>query len=154
LHGANRLASNSLLEGLVYGAHAGDGASQQAAQSVDDFRALPLENPRAEDSAEPLDLADIRNSLKSLMWRAAGVRRSGDQLAEAEEDVDRWCGYVLPRQFQEPGGWELQNMLTVSRLMISAAHTRQETRGVHVRTDFPTTDNAGWRRHLTFRRTG
>jgi L-aspartate oxidase len=152
LHGANRLASNSLLEGLVYGAHAGEGASQQAAQSADDFRALPLENPRAEDSAEPLDLADIRNSLKSLMWRAAGVRRGGDQLAEAEEDVDRWCGYVLPRQFQEPGGWELQNMLTVSRLMIRAALTRQETRGVHVRSDFPATDNANWRRHLTFRR--
>lgn len=153
LHGANRLASNSLLEGLVYGAHAGDGASQQAARSEDDFRALPLENPRAEDGVEPLDLADIRNSLKSLMWRAAGVRRSGDQLVEAEEDVDRWCGYVLPRQFQEPGGWELQNMLTVSRLMIRAALAREETRGVHVRTDFPGTDNANWRRHLTFRRT-
>jgi L-aspartate oxidase len=153
LHGANRLASNSLLEGLVYGAHAGEGASRQAAQSADDFRALPLENPRLEDSTEPMDLADIRNSLKSLMWRSAGVRRTGDQLGEAEEAVDRWCGYVLARQFQEPGGWELQNMLTVSRLMIRAALTREETRGVHVRTDFPATDNANWRRHLTFRRT-
>jgi L-aspartate oxidase len=153
LHGANRLASNSLLEGLVYGAHAGEGASRQAAQSADDFRALPLENPRLEDSTEPMDLADIRNSLKSLMWRSAGVRRAGDQLGEAEEAVDRWCGYVLARQFQEPGGWELQNMLTVSRLMIRAALTREETRGVHVRTDFPATDNANWRRHLTFRRT-
>jgi L-aspartate oxidase len=152
LHGANRLASNSLLEGLVYGAHAGEGASQQAAQSADDFRALPLENPRAEDGTEPLDLADIRNSLKSLMWRSVGVRRAGDQLAEAEEDVDRWCSYVLPRQFQEPSGWELQNMLTVSRLMIRAALNRQETRGVHVRSDYPATDNANWRRHLTFRR--
>jgi L-aspartate oxidase len=152
LHGANRLASNSLLEGLVYGAHTGEGASRTAAQTTDDFHALPLENIRAEDSIEPLDLADIRNSLKSLTWRAAGVRRSGGQLAEAAEDVDRWCSYVLPRQFNEPGGWELQNMLTVARLMIRGALTREETRGVHVRTDFPQTDNQNWRRHLTFRR--
>jgi L-aspartate oxidase len=151
LHGANRLASNSLLEGLVYGAHAGEGASQHAAQAADNFHALPLENSRVEESAEPLNLADIRNSLKSLMWRSAGVRRAGDQLAEAEEDVDRWCGYVLPRQFQEPSGWELQNMLTVSRLMIRAALAREETRGVHVRTDFPATTEH-WRRHLTFHR--
>jgi L-aspartate oxidase len=152
LHGANRLASNSLLEGLVYGAHAGEGASREAARTGDDFRALPLENPRAEDGVEPLDLADIRNSLKSLMWRSVGVRRSGDVLAEAAEDVERWCSYVLPRQFNEPGGWELQNMLTVARLMIEGALKREETRGVHVRTDFPATDNTKWKRHLTFRR--
>jgi L-aspartate oxidase len=154
LHGANRLASNSLLEGLVFGAHAGEGASAAASEAKDDFQALPLDNPRAEDAVEPLDLSDIRNSLKSLMWRAAGVRRSGDQLAEAAEDVDRWCGYVLPRQFAEPGGWELQNMLTVARLMIRAALKRTETRGVHVRADYPQTDNANWQRHLTFRRDG
>ncbi len=76
LHGANRLASNSLLEGLVYGAHAGEGASRAAAEIEDDYRALPLENPAIEaEAGEPLDLADIRNSLKSLMWRSAGVRR-------------------------------------------------------------------------------
>ncbi len=151
LHGANRLASNSLLEGLVYGAHAGELASQLALEAKDDFHAVPLENPRIDESPEPLDLADIRNSLKSLMWRAVGVRRSANPLTEAAEDVDRWCKYVLPRQFSEPGGWELQNMLTVSRLMIRAALQREETRGVHVRLDFPNTDNA-WRRHLTFRK--
>jgi L-aspartate oxidase len=152
LHGANRLASNSLLEGLVFGAHAGEGASRDAARAKDDFQALPLENARVEESSEPLDLSDIRNSLKSLMWRSAGVRRTGDQLAEAAEDVDRWCSYVLPRQFNEPGGWELQNMLTVARLVIRGALAREETRGVHVRTDYPQTDNTHWRRHLTFRR--
>jgi L-aspartate oxidase len=138
----------------VYGAHAGEGASREAAAAGDDFHALPLENARVDDSAEPLDLADIRNSLKSLMWRSAGVRRSAEELAEAAEDVERWCSYVLPRQFNEPGGWELQNMLTVARLMIRGALLREETRGVHVRTDFPATDNAKWKRHLTFQRTG
>jgi L-aspartate oxidase len=152
LHGANRLGSNSLLEGLVYGAHAGEGASREAASAGDDYHALPLENPRVEDGTEPLDLADIRNSLKSLMWRSVGVRRSAEELTAAAEDVDRWCRYVLPRQFNEPGGWELQNMLTVARLMIRGALLREETRGVHLRTDFPHTDGK-WKQHLTFRRT-
>src|SRR5690606_16873994 len=76
LHGANRLASNSLLEGLVYGAHAGEAASELARQTPDRFSASPLSNPSLPCPDEPLDLPDIRNSLQSLMWRNAGVRRS------------------------------------------------------------------------------
>ena len=116
LHGANRLASNSLLEGLVYGAHAGAGASAGALMEGDTFRAIPLENGPTEGRAEPLDLIDIRNSLKSLMWRAAGVRRTGSQMADAAKTIRRWCSYVLPRQLSDPHGWELQNMLTVASL--------------------------------------
>ena len=154
LHGANRLASNSLLEGLVYGAHAGVGASREAAEMPDDFRALPIQNPPAEDGTEVLDLADIRNSLKSLMGRAAGVRRDGAHLAEAAETIARWCGYVLPRQFSDLSGWELQNMLTVSRIIVEAALEREETRGVHRRTDFPERDDTHWKRRIAFRREG
>jgi len=152
LHGANRLASNSLLEGLVFGAHAGAVAGREAAAAKDDFRALPLVNPPREDSIEILDLADIRNSLKSLVWRAAGVRRERAGLEEAAENVDRWCGYVLARQFDDASGWELQNMLTVARVVIAAAIEREETRGVHFRTDFPETDDAHWKRRIAFRR--
>ncbi len=152
LHGANRLASNSLLEGLVYGAHAGAGASCAALAMPDDFRALPLENAGVVESAEPLDLDDIRNSLKSLTWRSAGVRREAAELAAAEDSVNHWCGYVLGRQFADPAGWQLQNMLWVARLMIFAALSREESRGVHLRVDFPEMDNAHWQKHLAFRR--
>jgi L-aspartate oxidase len=152
LHGANRLASNSLLEGLVYGAHAGEGASRAAQAIADDFRALPLANAAVPELAEPLDLTDIRNSLKSLMWRDVGVRRDRASLAEAAEMIDRWCGYVLKRQFSSPSGWQLQNMLCVARLMAQAALAREESRGVHLRTDFPLTDNEHWHRHISFRR--
>jgi L-aspartate oxidase len=149
LHGANRLASNSLLEGLVYGAHAGAGASALALEEDDSFQAIQLENAATEPHTEPLDLADIRNSLKSLMGRAAGVRRSGSQLADAAKTIRRWCGYVLARQLSDPDGWELQNMLTVASLMVEGALDREESRGVHLRTDFPQTDDEHWRRHLT-----
>ncbi|MHB1036721.1 MAG: L-aspartate oxidase [Pirellulales bacterium] len=152
LHGANRLASNSLLEAMVFGKRVGQEASRAAAGIVDDYHALPLENPAAEDGSELLDLIDIRNSLKSQMWRSAGVRRDAAGLSEAAENIGHWCRYVLARQFSDPSGWELQNMLTVSRLTIAAALERAETRGVHLRTDCPETDDEHWMRHITFRR--
>ena len=93
-------------------------------------------------------MQDIRNSLKSLMWRAAGVRREGRKLSEASETIDGWCHYVLPRQFTDPAGWELQNMLTVARVMIAAALRREESRGVHLRSDFPEQDDQTWQRRL------
>ena len=153
LHGANRLASNSLLEGLVYGAHAGKGASDEAQRkaSEGDFQVIPLESPAERQSPKSLDLTDIRNSLKSLMWRAAGVRRNAADLNGAAKLIDDWCQYVLPTQFAEPNGWELQNMLVISRLMIQAALKREESRGVHLRTDFPNVSDA-WNRHIAFAR--
>ena len=117
LHGANRLASNSLLEALVFGTRAGRAATEAAYQTDDAFRALPLENSPVDQPRKSLDLADIRNSLTSLMWRDVGVRRCADRMGHAVEMIDRWCRYVLVRQFAEPYGWELQNLLTVARLM-------------------------------------
>jgi len=151
LHGANRLASNSLLETLVYGAAAGRAASREAAGVDDSFRGLLLENPPVKLHSELLDLTDIRNSLKSLMWRRVGVRRDAEGLREAIDNIDHWCRYVLPLQFSEPSGWELQNMLCVTRLMIRAAKEREETRGCHVRAEFPEPDDERWNRHITFR---
>ena len=153
LHGANRLASNSLLEGLVYGARAGVAASEAAASEPSDvYRIDPLKNPAVPPSDEPLDVEDVRNSLKSLMWRNVGVERDRDRLSEAAERLDRYCRYVLVRQFDRPPGWELQNLLVVGRLMAAAALEREESRGVHQRNDFPEVNEERWRRQIAFRR--
>jgi L-aspartate oxidase len=157
LHGANRLASNSLLEGLVYGARAGAAAAAELlaeGPDSDAFRVPPIVNPRVEENGSEgsaLDLADIRNSLQSLMWRQVGVERRGAELAEALEAVEGWCRYVLPRQFADPQGWQLQNMLQVARLMIASALAREETRGVHFRADRPE-PSAAWLAHVAWRR--
>jgi L-aspartate oxidase len=151
LHGANRLASNSLLEGLVYGAR----AAEDIVASLDEDGPRPLEVPPIAnlDRAlvrDPLDLADIRASLRALMWRNVGITRMASGLAEAAEQVDFWCGYALSQVFDSPEGWTLQNLLTVARLMIAAAAERTESRGAHTRSDYPETE-PGWARHITFR---
>lgn len=154
LHGANRLASNSLLEGLVYGAIAGRNASAAAlAQGERELRVLPIRNPSRVSSGLPIDLADIRNSIRSLMWRAVGVQRRRDRLEEAVHQIQKYSSYVLSHDLDTLDAWELQNMLTVSLMMTTAALFRTESRGVHFRTDFPVADNAQWRKHLTVVRT-
>lgn len=154
LHGANRLASNSLLEALVYGARAAEGASRAALDMGDGLQAYPIASDAAAPPPEPLDLVDIRNSLRSLMWRNVGIRRNAEKLDEALDQVDQWARYVSPRQFDDPAGWQLQNMLVVSRLVIEAALLRQESRGVHFREDFPTPNDATWRVHISQQRGG
>ncbi|HEX6964117.1 MAG TPA: L-aspartate oxidase [Lacipirellula sp.] len=145
LHGANRLASNSLLEGLVFGARAGEVASAAAMDMPDRFTAPPLSNPPSPPTTEQLDLQDVRNSLKSLVWRAAGVRRTAEGLEDAARTIDQWQRYALAQQFAHPEGWELQNMLTVARVLIAAALRREESRGVHLRSDFPEQDDKHWK---------
>ncbi|MEQ1905337.1 MAG: L-aspartate oxidase [Pirellulaceae bacterium] len=149
LHGANRLASNSLLEGLVYGVLAGEGASVAARQDPRPNALRPLEYSHPKSTRLELDLADIRNSLKSLMWRAVGVRRTADELAEAAETLVAWQRLFLTQPQSTQAGWELQNMLTVSELMIVAAQMRTESRGVHFRQDFPKS-HEDWRRSICF----
>ncbi len=150
LHGANRLASNSLLEGLVYGALAGRHASDAALQDPTvSLSVLPIQNQMQVADPQEIDLADIRNSVRSLMWRHVGVQRTDQKLEEALQQLNRYSSYVLSHQPGGMEGWELQNMLTVSLMMAQAALARTESRGVHLRTDYPKLDNPNWRKHLS-----
>lgn len=148
LHGANRLASNSLLEGLVFGEACGRGAAAEAATMPDAFAVPPV---RFDSAAEPggmLDVTDITNSLRSLMVRKMGIVRDREHLIEARDDVDFWCRYVLNRTFEGRAGWELQNLLIVAQLMIGSGLAREESRGTHFRSDFPNRDDRHWQKHI------
>jgi L-aspartate oxidase len=151
LHGANRLGSNSLLEGLVFGCRAGHAAGRAAA-GAPESRPRPIRSRMPVAGEDQLDLRDVSNALKSLMWRRAGIERDDDGLAEAEKSIDFWCSYVMAREFAFRGGWELQNMLTLAKSITVAARRRQESRGVHYRSDFPETDDEHWNTHITFQR--
>jgi len=152
LHGANRLASNSLLEGLVLGERAGDAAGRRAAgRAALQPAAASFEAP-GPPSAAGIDVEDVRAALRSLTGRRAGPERDGTGLGDAGWAIDGWARYVLGREFRDPAGWELQNMLLLARLVVAAAARREESRGTHERTDFPERDDARWRGRLEFRR--
>jgi L-aspartate oxidase len=145
LHGANRLASNSLIEGLVYGTLCGRGATAAIRKLPREMTALPLRSaiPPAEPDAR-LDVADLTAALRALMVRKMGIVRDRTRMLEAKEDLRFWCRYALSREFDGKSGWELQNLLTVARLMIAGALARDESRGTHFRSDFPARDDSKW----------
>jgi L-aspartate oxidase len=148
LHGANRLGSNSLLEGLVFGKIAGQEVSQKKKAT-----AAHLKHPLIKYHIPPsdrtrLDTDDVRNSLRAVMWRNVGITRADRPLTEVQEIIRFWQRYVMDKIFDSPAGWECQNMLTVSLLMAQSAQQRRESRGVHYRRDFPETDDKNFKKHI------
>ena len=150
VHGANRLASNSLLEGLVFGARAG--------LAMTDWRASGWPAPQTPVHVHSRDggargLVPISESeVRQLIWQDVGVFRDlprlraacaalDDAWATLERDYDRGATY-------EAEGWRLLSLVTVGRLIARAALRREETRGAHARTDFPAKDDLHWKRHI------
>ncbi len=152
VHGANRLASNSLLEGLVFGAIAGRTAVTLAKQSPEEQSHGSISSVNPKSQRTELDLQDIRNSLRSLMWRNAGIERTGDRLAESREIIEFWGHYVLDKTFDDVPGWETQNMLSLSRLVVTAAREREQSIGVHSRVDVDAADSPAPLHHITVQR--
>lgn len=144
LHGANRLASNSLLEGLVYGRRAGLAAAEMHASPSGPTQIIS--DIRIAEQGE-LDLVDVRSSLRSAMWRNVGIERTSQKLADCLDMFNFWARYTIRGIFDDPEGWEIQNLLTAGMLITRAASHRTETRGTHCRLDFPHADDGSWRVH-------
>lgn len=131
VHGANRLASNSLLEGAVFGA--------RAAAAIPDAPARPGD---ADDGPSLRIPSAPRPALQELMWSAAGLERTGDALDAALSRLDNWD--AESHAAAQPTRTELENrnLLLLARIVSRQAAARTESRGAHVRTDFPHTDPA------------
>jgi L-aspartate oxidase len=166
LHGANRLASNSLLEGLVFGEIVGQACAEMKIESpvANKLPAPPpgfaparpspvpvISDIRPSDHGE-LDLDDVRSSLRSALWKNVGIERTGAKLHDVTDMLDFWGRYTLDKIFDDRPGWEVQNMLLVGSIVARSAAWRQESRGCHERLDCPDTlDSLAvhdlWRRH-------
>jgi len=152
LHGANRLGSNSLLEGLVFGKIAGAAAARGIRKPGSHIKHRVIKYDVPSSDRSQLDTGDVMNSLRALMWRNVGIMRRSQPLQEAVEIIRFWQRYVMDKAFDAPAGWECQNMLTVAMLMAQAALARQESRGVHCRQDFPERDDERFSAHIEERK--
>jgi L-aspartate oxidase len=154
LHGANRIGSNSLLEGLVLGAVVGENAASVKGLTSG-LPAGTFRRPvRKESRSVRLDLEDVAYSVRSLMGRLLGVERSGDGLDEAVSRLEGWARYLFSFEFDSPRAFEVANIVTAARLMAESARARLESRGTHYRTDHPDRDDEHWRAHTRIRHAG
>jgi L-aspartate oxidase len=136
LHGANRLASNSLLEGLVFGARVADDVSRRLASS----RPRPVPQMDAPGAGPEASDGEVVDRVRALLWERAGVVRTGHGLQRALRDLERLASQAGP-------GGEGADLVTVGRLVVAAALERRESRGAHFRRDYPSAE-PHWRRRL------
>jgi L-aspartate oxidase len=136
VHGANRLASNSLLEGLVFGARAAEAAASAAAERVE------AAEPRDWDFGEKADWQiddGTRAEVKRIMWSKVGIVRDEEGLKNALSALDDIASRPLNTR-----SW---NFVTLARLVAEAALARRESRGAHYRSDYPERDDANFAHH-------
>ena len=162
VHGANRLASNSLLEGMVFGARLAEAleagvdgprpsGAMRGAGGGEEGGAVPLRRlpvaaaPTPTPPAAPGDLSKAREQLQRAMTEGAGVVRSSASLAEAGAAVDEVAAVAAGRAGRQAG--ELANLAVVARALLAAAAARTESRGAHARAEYPGPDPA-WRCRL------
>jgi L-aspartate oxidase len=155
LHGANRLASNSLLEGLVFGARAAaamTGADAPASLPAETVQTVAMP-AAAGGNGEMPDPAAVRD----VMWRRAGLVRTRADLEPAVAQLDRWRVAAEAVRAARPAERELRriaSLTTVAFLIARAALRREESRGGHFRADFPQRDDIHWQKHVADRLSG
>jgi L-aspartate oxidase len=137
VHGANRLASNSLLEGLVF--------SRRIAEVLPS-ELRPWSSPALDGRTEGLVRGSVRRELQEVMTSRVGVLRNAAGLADAALLLDKLAG--IGADVIDQDSWETTNLLTISAALTDAAALREETRGSHWREDFPERDDAHWAGHF------
>ena len=133
LHGANRLASNSLLDGLVFGYI----ASEEMVKEPELQNQASDYTPKAESDIETHKIIAARQAIRSVMWRQVSIIRDKNELQEAEKYL-KTLSWILDLNSYDEAVCEAQNMLSIARLITRAALQREESRGAHYRSDFPT----------------
>jgi L-aspartate oxidase len=146
VHGANRLASNSLLEAVVFGQRIFERPSRKAAPETAALGKgaevrLSLSERPVLSTAPPPSLS----TLQELLWEKVGIRRNREDLVQAADTLATWEA-CLPKPKDRPSH-ELANLVTTGRLVTEAALAREESRGAHFRSDFPA-GSPRWQRHI------
>ena len=150
IHGANRLASNSLLEGLVFGKRIG----RQIAESLDDIKKLSGIKPKISVHKErlnkELDVTLLVNKLQALMNKNVGIVRNEKRLSEAMASLTEMQKDLRDVQVNHTNMMQLKNMVLLSSMVVKAGLMRKESRGAHFRSDYPATDDQNWIKNIVF----
>jgi L-aspartate oxidase len=151
VHGANRLASNSLLEGLVFGARAGKAMSGPSEGFIPRADRREGRDLVRSSGSPPATLSDD-TAVRDLMWRHVGLFRRGETLRDAvarlESAHEAQRAEIDSVLESDAAAWQRLNLVTVAWLVARAALRRQESRGAHFREDFPARDDLHWKIHL------
>ncbi|NJL59936.1 MAG: FAD-binding protein, partial [Desulfobacteraceae bacterium] len=157
LHGANRLASNSLIEALVYA----DKAARQAIDDMGSILSKPIPDPPTWDDVGTVDSDELImvshnwDEIRRLMWNYVGIVRSDKRLARAQRRIE-----IIQKEIREYY-WnfrvssdliELRNIATVAELIITCAMHRKESRGLHYNIEYPDRDDKRWCKDTVIRR--
>jgi len=157
LHGANRLASNSLLEALVYAHHAAREVIRELQSN--DFSPLPQppdwDDTGTTDSDEMIVVTHNWDEIRRLMWNYVGIMRSDKRLERAQRRIA-----IIRKEIQEyyqyfkvvPDLIELRNIATVAELIIQCAQYRKESRGLHYTLQYPQRNDERWQKDTIIRR--
>jgi L-aspartate oxidase len=145
VHGANRLASNSLLEGLVFGA--------RAAETMRGESALSSRAPNGSEKVEPseADSSGVLAELRAMMWEKAGLLRDAHGLRGAQAWLRDCAGRTGEGNRSSRSAIELNNLHTVATVIVNSALAREESRGAHFRNDFPKRDDLKFLKHSVMR---
>jgi L-aspartate oxidase len=138
VHGANRLASNSLLEGLVFGQRAAEAMLQEGPEAEPSMEKDQTGLPDSVAEPDAAQVNALREKLRNLMWQYAGLLRDEAGLSTIQKQLEEMRDQLPPATTRENA--ELRNMHTVAELIVASAVARKESRGAHARTDFPQHD--------------
>ncbi|PLX92541.1 MAG: L-aspartate oxidase [Desulfuromonas sp.] len=156
LHGANRLASNSLLEGVVYGTRAAERSLERLQETPEPFPSIePWDCGSATNSDEEVVVTHNWDEIRRCMWNYVGIVRTSKRLVRAlrrirmiqEEITDYYWNFYITSDLIE-----LRNIATVAEMIVRCALEREESRGLHYTLDFPEADDIHWKRDTSIRK--
>lgn len=146
IHGANRLASNSLLECLVFGKNIAEHITDLPKRKLSEFKFD--ENYQIQRQDNQLDINSIKQDIQKIMDQEVGIIRDKQGLLSAKNRVKKYLTQISFIENKTVDHLELQNIALISYLVINSALKREESRGSHFRKDFPNTDDLTWKKHI------